>query len=176
MASIETSGNAEKAEVEKILSTEAAKSLVAEEALRRDEPSVVGQVTNNRGGTLKLLATASWVGKFFSAPPASVGAEKINFSHKGTKGAIIYGEQQGSNPAAYLLAWSFTGGPFQVYVKCGPVSEVLHDGWESAALASVNASGTDSSAKDDGTSSSAHGHIQDATGTFPLGAVFGKFN
>ncbi|KAK9692263.1 hypothetical protein RND81_09G252300 [Saponaria officinalis] len=176
MASSTKSDINEKA-VKEIMSTEVAKSLNMEVEYR-DEPAIVAAVTNNRGQTLQLLATKNWTGNFFEGPPASVGAGvKVQFSHKGSKGALIYGQPQGaSNAAAYLLAWSFGNGPYRVYVKCGPVSEVYHNGWENAALTSLNSSGTESSASDGGTSSKAHASIRDESGTFPLGVVIAGFN
>ncbi|KAL9244512.1 hypothetical protein vseg_018281 [Gypsophila vaccaria] len=169
--------NAEKAKAEAIMSSEVAKSLIAE-AKRQGEPSVVGEVTNNRGGTLTMIASTNWRGQFFEAPPGSIGAGgEIMFSHNGSSGAFIYAEQQGSsNAAAYLLAWTFISGPFKVYVKCGPVSEVFYDGWESAAQSGLSSSGIDSSAGHEGTSSSAQARIRNETGTFPLGVITGVFN
>ncbi|KAL9244257.1 hypothetical protein vseg_018054 [Gypsophila vaccaria] len=170
--------NDQKAEVEEIMSTEVAKSLLSLEGLQRTEIGVVGQVPNNRGQTLRLLATANWIGNFFTAPPASVGAgEIIRYSHKGSRGALIYGQQLGStNAAAYLLAWSFGNGPRRVYVKCGPVSEVHYTGWESAALTSLNSSGAESSASHSGTSSRVQARITDESGSFPLGVIIAGFN
>ncbi|KAK9676802.1 hypothetical protein RND81_11G102200 [Saponaria officinalis] len=155
--------NAEKAKIEAIMSTEVAKRLIAE--AKRDEPSVVGEIENNRGA-LQLLASTHWIGKFFEAPPGSVGAgEMIMFSHNGSKGAFIYGEPEGSsNAAAYLLAWNFSSGTFMVYVRCGPVSEVFHDGWESETLTRLNSAATESYATHAGTSSSAQARITNATG------------
>ncbi|KAK9692264.1 hypothetical protein RND81_09G252300 [Saponaria officinalis] len=114
MASSTKSDINEKA-VKEIMSTEVAKSLNMEVEYR-DEPAIVAAVTNNRGQTLQLLATKNWTGNFFEGPPASVGAGvKVQFSHKGSKGALIYGQPQGaSNAAAYLLAWSFGNGPYRV--------------------------------------------------------------
>ncbi|KAL9248313.1 hypothetical protein vseg_021650 [Gypsophila vaccaria] len=178
MASIETSDNAEKAEVEELMSTEFAKSVVVE-AERQNQPTVIAQVGNSRG-TLQLLATVNWTGSFFTAPPRSVGAgEIIRFSHNGSKGALIYGQQGSSNAAAYLLAWYKGRGFYErrVYVKCGPVSEVYYNGWERAALTSLdNARGYNSSDKHEGTSSSVEARINDATGTFPLGTIVARLN
>ncbi|KAK9692266.1 hypothetical protein RND81_09G252500 [Saponaria officinalis] len=179
MASIEGSDHTEKAELEEIMSTEIAKSLIAE-AERQNQPSVIGQVLNNRRQPLRLLASTSWTGSFFTAPPNVGGAgEFIRFSHNGSKGAVIYGQAPGSsNAAAYLLAWSMERIPRnrKVYAKCGPISEVHYNGWERAALTSLDSSGFNSSDKHDGTSSSVVARIVDATGSFPLGAVLANFN
>ncbi|KAK9692265.1 hypothetical protein RND81_09G252400 [Saponaria officinalis] len=172
MASRQISDNNEKAELEEIMSTEVAKSLIAE-ANDRNQPGVVGNATNNRGKTLQLLATKNWVGNFFEAPTTSIGAGgRAQILHNGSKGALIYGQQPGaSNAAAYLLAWSFGNGPYRVYVKCGPVSEVHYNGWENAALTSLDSSGTESSASHGGTSSRAQANIRDECGSFPLGFI-----
>ncbi|XP_074321202.1 jasmonate-induced protein homolog [Silene latifolia] len=163
----------EKADIEEIMSTDIAKALIAE-AEPRNTPSVIAAVGNNRGRTLRLYATTSWDGSFFTPPPQSFNAgETARFSHNGSRGALIYGQEQGSpNAAGYLLAWSM-GRNFgrRVYVNCGPLSEIHRNGWESAALTSLNSSGVSSSATDDQTASSIRATNADATGSFPLGAV-----
>ncbi|KAK9692262.1 hypothetical protein RND81_09G252200 [Saponaria officinalis] len=177
MASTKASDKNQKAELHAIMSTEVAKSLITGGSKDQDQPGVAGAVTNNRGQTLQLLATTSWIGEFYTAPPASVGAGvEVQFAHGGSKGALIYGQQQSSsNAAAYLLAWSFGNGPPRVYVGCGPVSEVYYSGWENAALTNLNSSGAESSASNGGTSSKAQAAIQDESGTFPLGVVVASF-
>ncbi|KAL9248310.1 hypothetical protein vseg_021648 [Gypsophila vaccaria] len=177
MDSVQRRDNNEKAELEEIMSTEVAKSLIME-AEGRHQAGVVGAIGNNRGQTLQLLATTHWTGNFHTAPPASVGVGgRAQFSHNGSKGALIYGQQQGSsNAVAYLLVWSMGNGPLRVYVKCGPVSQVHHNGWESTALASLNSSGANSSFRHDGTSSTAQASIRDESGLYPLGVIIANFN
>ncbi|KAK9692267.1 hypothetical protein RND81_09G252600 [Saponaria officinalis] len=179
MASIEGNDHTEKAELEELMSTEVTKSLIAE-AESRNQISVIGQVLNNRRQPLRLLATTSWTGSFVMPPP-NVGEPGIfiRFSHHASKGALIYSQAPGSsNAAVYLLAWSVERNlrNRKVYAKCGPISEVHYDGWERAALTSLDSSDFNSSDKHDGTSSSVVARIDNASGRFPLGAVLANFN
>ncbi|KAH9609904.1 hypothetical protein KSS87_005368 [Heliosperma pusillum] len=160
-------------EVKEITKMEVTKRMNMEQKIR-NQPGVVSSIRNNRGKTLRLYATTSWTGSFHTVPIGSVKVgERALFSHNGSKGALIYGQHTDvCNPAGYLLAWSISNGP----LRCGPLSQVYYNGWETEALANLNCSGAESSAKDNRTKSSAQARIQDESGTFPLGAIVGSFS